>query len=114
MVQGEGCVEQGDAELGAGGNVDLVVAGTGSADDDEVGRGMSQSGTLEVGTENDQAVQTDYLIGCDFQRVEVLPVIGVIPTGRRAEALKIAGKAAPLLDISVEQFMQLRKNEPSD
>jgi len=29
----------------------------------------------------------------------------------KAEALKLARKAAPLLDISVSEFMRLRKNE---
>lgn len=30
------------------------------------------------------------------------------------EALKLAKRAAPLLDLTVEKFMELRKNKPGD
>jgi hypothetical protein len=76
VVQRVGDVEQGDAVLGAGGDVDFVVTRPRAADDHEVRR-RDEGGASDVRAQDDQAVDAGELIRRDLQRVEPTPVIGV-------------------------------------
>ncbi len=68
--------------LGASGHVDLVVAGAGAADDNQVAGGRRQRRAPQPRSQHDQSGNAGQIVGRHFERVEALPVGRVAGRGR--------------------------------
>ena len=86
MGQRVGGVEHGDVVGRTGVEVDLVDAGAGPADDDEVVGALGEGAGPDPRPEDDDGVGRGDVVRFDLQRIEPVPVAGV--AGRRALVAK--------------------------
>ena len=88
VIERHGSVKERDVEVSAGGNVDLIVPGPRTADDDQALPGTFECGAFDPRTEHDQSVAICQVLRGDLQRVKPLPVLSISrPRGEIAQKL---------------------------
>ncbi len=80
MIERQGRVEYRDPVLGAGVQINLVVARSGTADHEKVARARGESAFCHPRPKHDQAIDIFDMGGADLERVQPAPVSGVIGT----------------------------------